>query len=513
MNITGFSFSLSQLWQVAGGQIILLLAGFLLIFLDLYLKDDVPQKKVAWLGWITALSMAAVFWHLVCREWGLNEVVFMGVFSMEKFTVYISAVVLLAGILASLMSIGYMRNNNLIRGEYFILLLFAVYGTIAFLQSVDLLMTFIALEVMSLAVYVLAAFLKEDRRSLEGSLKYFLMGSFGSGFFLFGVALVYGFTGKLNLTDIASVLSVGPFQHPVILVAFAMIMVGLFFKMSMVPFHMWAPDVYEGSPAIITGFMATAVKAGAFGVFIKILFIGFGPMLSLSGQPDYYANAILGALGVYWKPVLWWLALVTMFIGNLLAVSQKNVKRMLAYSSIAHAGYMALGILADNDMGRMGVLYYLVTYTLMNLGAFGVLYCIDGTERGAQTLEDYQGLGYRFPGLSFLMSLFLVAMAGLPPTAGFIGKFYVFSAAIREGYLLLAALGVLTSVMGAYYYLRVVYMLYMKESVRTFDIPALSLPTALVLIFTALGVLYLGVLPEGLAGIADMAQRSLSLVF
>jgi len=202
-----------------------------------------------------------------------------------------------------------------------------------------------------------------------------------------------------------------------------------------------------------------------------------------------------------------------MFIGNLVAVSQTNVKRMLAYSSIAHAGYMALGIIAGNDEGRMGVLFYLFTYSLMNLGAFGVLFLIDGKERGAQTLEDYQGLGYRFPGLSFLMSLFLVAMAGLPPTGGFIAKFYVFSAAIKEGYLLLAALGILTSAIGAYYYLRVIYMLYMKEPVRQVEPGPAAVPAVVVLIAAAIGIIYLGVLPEDLAVIADTAQRSLALVF
>lgn len=508
-----YGFSLEKLWEICGGQLILLIAGLLFLMIEIGFKAKTPQKKLSLMGWLTTVVLVLALGHVVYREWNLHEVVFMGVFSMEKFTAFLSAIVLMAGIMASIMSIGYLKNNEVFKSEYFILLLFSVYGSLAFLQSIDLLMIFITLEIMSIGVYCLAAFLREDRRSTEGAMKYFLIGSFGSCFYLFGMALLYGFTGTINLTKLSVILSFGPFTEPLVLVALAMIMVGLLFKISMVPFHMWAPDVYEGSPSVVTGFMATAVKAAAIGVFIKIMMIGFGPMLSLSGQPEFSNNAILGALGSYWKPVLWWIALLTMFVGNLVAVSQKNVKRMLAYSSIAHAGYMALGILAENDMGRMGVLFYLFSYTLMNLGAFGVIYCLDGKERNAQTLEDYRGLGYKYPGLSFLISLFLVAMAGLPPTAGFIGKFYVFAAAIKSGYILLAALGILTSVIGAYYYLRVIYMLYMKDPVRELEIPAVSFPTAVVLIFAAIGIIYLGVLPQGLADIADAAQKTLSLVF
>ncbi len=508
MGNTGFSFDLGALWQVAGGQIILLLAGLAMIFIDLWQQDKPWEKRISMMGWLTALIFAATLGHVLEHQWSLREVVFNGVFSSDKFTVFVITIVLLAGFMVSLMSIGYLKNNGIKRGEYFVLLIFAAYGTVALVQSVDLLMAF-----MSLAVYILAAFLKSSRASQEGALKYFLLGSFGSAFFLFGLVLFYGVTGSVNITHIATAISNGLFDNPVVLVGLAMLLSGLFFKMALVPFHMWTPDVYEGSPSMITGFMATAVKAGAFGIFLKILAVAFTPMLSKSGQPGFYITAHLSVLGAYWKPVIWWLALLTMFFGNLIAVSQQNVKRMLAYSSVAHAGYMALGLLAANDQGRMGVLFYLFAYTIMNLGAFGVLYAIDGQEGRAQTLEDYRGLGYKFPALSFAMSLFLVSMAGLPPTAGFIGKFYLFSAAIKEGYLLLAALGILTSVIGAYYYLRVIYVLYMMEPTREIAPAKVSITTAAVLVGAALGIMYLGVLPEGLANLADAAQRSLALVF
>ncbi|MGQ9745573.1 MAG: NADH-quinone oxidoreductase subunit N [Dissulfurimicrobium sp.] len=513
MNELGYAFSLTQLWQVAGGQMILLFVGAILIFADLYLADGDGGKRISWLGSLTAIGILAALCHVIYREWSLSNIILMGVFSIEKFSAFVTIIILVAGLLSTLISIGYLRNNNLPRGEYFILLIFALYGAMAMIQSIDLLMMFIALEIMSIAIYVLAAFLKDDPFSQEGALKYFLLGSFGSAFFLFGVVLLYGITGFINLTHIAVILSSGLFGKPEVLIALAMIMVGLFFKMAMVPFHMWTPDVYEGSPSSVTGFMATMVKAVAFGAFIKVLFVGFTPILSESGNSAFCPTINLAVLGLYWKPVLWWLSLLTMFFGNFLAVSQQNVKRMLAYSSIAHAGYMALGILAGNDEGRMGVLFYLFSYTLMNIGAFGVLYIIDGNERKAQTLEDYRGLGYKYPGLSFLMSLFMVSMAGLPPTAGFIAKFYVFAAVIKEGYFLLAALGILTSVIGAYYYLRVLYMLYMKESSREIVAGPIAIPAMLALVVAAIGVLYLGVQPEGLASVTNLAQRSLSMIF
>ncbi len=508
-----FAFDIVHLWQVCGGQLILILAGLVLIFVDILLQNKEESVRSRWLGWLTAFIFLATVGHMTNREWNLHDTVFMGVFSADKFSIFVSVIMVCSGLLAALMSIGYLQNNNVMKGEYYILLVFAVAGAVGLVQSVDLLMMFITLEVMSLAVYALTAFLKDSLHSQEGALKYFLLGSFGSAIFLFGVALIYGITGTINITEIAQIISNGLYESHVLLLGFAMLMAGLFFKMAIVPFHMWTPDVYEGAPSVVTGFMATAVKAAAFGVFIKVLFVAFTPILSENGQPDFYSTVNLAALSVYWKPLIWWLALLTMFFGNLIAVSQENIKRMLAYSSIAHAGYMALGIIAANPQGRMGVLFYLFSYTLMNLGAFGVIYIIDGRERNAQTLEDYRGLGYKYPSLAFLLSLFLVAMAGLPPTAGFIAKFYVFSAAIKEGYYLLSALGVLTSVIGAYYYLRVMYLMYMKEPVREVVRGDIAAPTVIALVVTALGVVYLGILPEGLTNLAITAQQSLAMIF
>ncbi len=513
MNQINLSFDFYHLWEVCGGQLILIVAGLLLMIIDMLLLDKDAETRGKYIGWLTVFIFVATLGHMVYRQWDIHDIVFMGVFSADKFSVFISIVMVFSGFLAALMSIGYLRNNALMKGEYYILLIYAVAGAIGLIQSVDLLMMFITLEIMSLAVYALAAFIKESPFSQEGALKYFLLGSFGSALFLFGVALIYGLTGSLNITSIAQEISGGMYQSLPIIVGFAMILVGFFFKMAMVPFHMWTPDVYEGAPSVVTGFMATAVKAAAFGIFMKVLYVSFGPILASSGQPDFASTVNLSALAPYWKPVVWWLALLSMFFGNLIAVSQTNIKRMLAYSSIAHAGYMSLGILAANGEGRMGVLFYLFAYTLMNIGAFGVVYIIDGKERTAQDLEDYRGLGYKYPALGFLMGLFLVAMAGLPPTAGFVAKFYVFSAAIKEGYFLLAALGILTSVIGAYYYLRVIYMMYMKEEIKEVVRGPIAAPTVIALVITALGVLYLGILPEQLANVANMAQQGLSVIF
>jgi len=507
-------FSLSELWRITGGQLILLFFAFVLMFADLYcFQKDTPEKRMNKMGWLAAVGILAALGHVVYREWNLTQVIFMGVFSMEKYTAFLVVTTLIAGLIATLIGIGYARNNQIIRAEYFTVSLFGLYGAVAMLQSIDLLMMFIALEIMSIAVYVLAGFLKKDQRSQEGALKYFLLGSFGSAFFLFGVVLLYGIAGSVNLSHIAKVIAAGPLDRPEVLVAMAMIMAGLFFKMALVPFHMWTPDVYEGSPSAVTGYMATVVKAVAFGAFVKVFFVIFTPLLAESGEPLFQGVSRLSALSIYWKPIVWWIALLTMFFGNLIAVSQQNVKRMLAYSSIAHAGYMALGILADNGEGRMAILFYLLAYTFMNLGDFGVLYVIDGRERQAQDLEDYRGLAYVRPGLAFLMSLFLVSMAGLPPTVGFIAKFYLFAAIIKEGYFLLAALGILTSAIGAYYYLRVIYMLYMKDPVREVVPGNVNLATYLALIIAAISVLYLGILPSNVARLADVAQSTLSFVF
>ncbi len=511
--MNGFSFDLLELWRICGAQLILLGTGLLLMFMDLWLMDKPSGKRIGWMGWVAALLMAATLGHMVSKEWNLDQLVFMDVFSMDRFSAFVAAVVLLAGIMSALLGIQYLKNNGLTRAEFFVLLVFAVYGTVAMVQSVDLLMVFITLEIMSISIYVLAAYLKGDRASQEGAFKYFLLGSFGSAFFLFGMALLYGLTGTVNLTKLAMALSHGLFSNPMVLVALAMIMGGLLFKISFVPFHMWTPDVYEGAPSVVTGFMATAVKAGAFGIFIKILAITFSPILVASDQPQLALTAHLAVVAQYWKPVIWWLSLLTMFFGNLLAINQFNVKRMLAYSSIAHAGYMGLGVLAASDGGRAGVLFYLLAYTIMNVGAFAAVALLDGRERTAQTLDDYRGLGYRYPALSFALSLFLVAMAGLPPTAGFTAKFYVFSAAIERGYLLLAALGILTSAMGAYYYLRVLYYLYMKEPVREVAAGRVGFVTAVVLVFACLATLYLGVFPDGFYTAAQAAQKSLALVF
>ncbi len=508
-----YSFDIFQLWNVAAGQIILILAGIILILLDICLIERGQEQKNCILGWFTVITFILTLLHLMDRTWNLHEIVFMGVFSADKFSIFISIIVLLSGLLSALMGIGYLRNNQTIKGEFYILLIFAVAGTICMVQSVDLLMMFIGLEIMSLAVYTLAAFLKQDRFSLEGGIKYFLLGSFASAFFLFGIALLYGLTASVNITQIATALSHDLYSQKMVLLALAMIMGGLFFKIALVPFHVWTPDAYQGAPAVVTGFMASAVKAGAIGAFVKILFVAFSPMLSMSGQPDFLSTANLSAIGAYWKPVVWWLSLLTMFFGNLLAISQHNIKRMLAYSSIAHAGYIFIGVIAANDDGRMGILFYLFSYTLMTVGAFGVIYLIDGRERHAQELEDYRGLAYRYPALAFLLSLFMVAMAGLPPTAGFIGKFYLFAAAIKEGYYVLAALGILTSVIGAYYYLRVIYMMYMKEEVREVVRGPVAAPTVLALLVAALGVIYFGILPSGLTQAALAAQQSLAMIF
>ncbi len=507
-------FDLQTFIWVMGPQLIVLATGLLVIIIDLFIKEFRNLSlKANILGIISMIGLIYAAGFAATVSWSAPRHVFMNVFSMEPYTALFCLILLLAGVIATLLGIGYTQNNSQVKGEFFALLLFAVYGSLAMVQAVDLLMMFIALETMSLAVYVLAGYLKGYARSQEAAFKYFLLGCFGSSFILFGMAFLYGLTGSLNLAHIAAKLAEGHYQNIMAMAGLALICAGFFFKSALVPFHMWTPDVYEGSPSVVTGYMATAVKAAAFATFIKILTICFTPLLSQTGEGMFIDTGALAVFVPYWKNTLVVVSFLTMLLGNLLGVIQRNVKRMLAYSSIAHAGYIALGVLAGDDLGRTAVIFYLAVYTLMNLGAFGIVYLFDQYEGQAQELPDYAGLAYKYPVLSALMAIFMFAMAGVPPMAGFAGKFYLFAAAIKSGYLLLAAMGIRTSAIGAYYYLRVIVYLYMKEPEREVKRGPVAIAPALAIAATAIGIIYLGIRPDTLYAVAEVAQKSILYIF
>jgi len=352
-------------------------------------------------------------------------------------------------------------------------------------SSADLIVLFLGLEVLSLALYILAGFIRGWTPGQESALKYFILGSFSLGFLVYGTALVYGATGTTSFAKLSQQLAnAAILDSPVLLVGVGLLLVGFAFKLAFVPFHMWKPDVYEGAPTAVTAFMAVGTKAAIFAALVRLL-----------------ATA-LPALQPQWGVILWALAMLTMVVGNIAAIAQSNIKRMLAYSSIAHAGYVLVAVVASNAAGWMGAVFYLAAYTFMNLGAFAVVAAWgEGAEKNLD-LGDYAGLAARKPLLAAAMATFMLALAGVPPTAGFMAKLYVFSAAVQGGLIDLALVGVLTSAIAAYYYLRVIVIMYMREPVGE-AAGALPAPWGLVLLITALATWLMGLFPAPVVGLAQ----------
>jgi NADH-quinone oxidoreductase subunit N len=347
--------------------------------------------------------------------------------------------------------------------------------------------------VLSLAVYVLTGIRRDSAAGTEAALKYFLLGAFSSAFFLYGVAFAYGVTGSTRLDRIGSLIAAQALAPtPMQLLALGLLFVGFAFKVSAVPFHMWTPDAYEAAPPAVTGFMSTGVKAAAFAAFARVFLSAFEP------------------LKAQWGPVLWIVAAATMIVGTVVGVAQSSVKRMLAYSSIAHGGYLLVALLAANDIGKGAVLFYLLAYAVTNLGAFGVIAVLDNADRPNDRVRDYAGLWNDHPVLAALMTIFLLSLGGFPPLAGFIAKWYVFSAAIKAGYAWLAILGVLTSVVAVFFYLRIVVMMYMTPSDQPAQFPAVPRIAAFALVVSAVLVFYLGILPTR---VLDWAAASISTIF
>jgi NADH-quinone oxidoreductase subunit N len=339
-------------------------------------------------------------------------------------------------------------------------------------------------------VYVLAGLFREDPRSNEASLKYLILGSFSSAFLLFGMAFLYGASGgTLYLDELPKALMGHIFMEPLILLAIALLLVGFGFKVASVPFHMWTPDVYEGAPTSVTAFMAVGVKAAAFAAFARVFFLAFL------------------AMKLDWTMLLWVLAVATMTLGNVTALVQTNIKRMLAYSSIAHAGYLLVALVAASQLGAVSLLYYLLAYTLMNLGAFGVVILVGRKKDSYLNIYDYSGLGFQHPALAASMALFMFALAGMPPTAGFVGKFYIFSAAVQGGYIWLAIIGVMNSLVSVYYYLRITVLMYMKPAEADLGPVNFSPGLTAVLAATAAGVLLIGIFPGSLYNLAVNAVK------
>ncbi len=416
--------------------------------------------------------------------------VFSGMYIADGYSSFFKLIFLISLALTILISIKYIKIEKVNFGEYYSLMLFATLGMMIMASAGDIIVLYLGLELMALSLYVLAGFFRHDTRSNEASLKYFLLGAFASAFLLYGMAMIYGLTGATNLKAIAQYLAAqGITNNTALMLSVVLFVVAFGFKIAAAPFHMWAPDVYEGAPTSVTAFMSVGPKAAGFAVFGRVFFTAFGNF-----QMDWAAIVI---------PI----AILTMAVGNILAIAQTNIKRMLAYSSIAHAGYALIGIIAGGENGIASMMSYLFIYAFMNLGAFAVVIMLRTEGFKGEAISDYEGLAKSQPLTSALMLVFMFSLTGIPPTAGFVGKFYLFMAAVDAGYTWLALVAVIFSAISAYFYLRIVMYMYMREP-RTEIALSTSASTNLALAVTVLAVLIIGVLPSGVIELARAAVMS-----
>jgi NADH-quinone oxidoreductase subunit N len=444
------------------------------------------SRRYLGIAWLTVLGLAAVAAAALGNG---HELVFQRVLALDGYTAVFTVMLCVLAIAAVFMAVDYLPTTNIVGGEYFPLVMFAVVGAIFMAAAVDLIVAFLALETMSMAVYVLAGIRKRDPRSNEAALKYFLLGAFSSGFMLYGIALLYGEAGSTVLSAIAKAAADEPSRT--LLLGAAMVLVGFGFKVAAVPFHLWTPDVYEGAPTSVTAFMATVVKVGAFAGLMRVLLFAFAPL-----APSLYA-------------VLWVAAALTMTVGNLVALKQTSLKRMLAYSSIAHTGYMLVGLTAGTVEGGIAAIYYLGVYGAMNLGAFGVMMLLADRNDGAENVRDVAGLGQTSPMLALAMTLCMLSLTGIPPLGGFIGKLSLFAAALERGNVVLVVIGVLNSVVSAAYYMGVVRAMYFDSGGKrpATDRPYLAIATGAAVVATVV----LGLAPGALFGGATTALERVLL--
>jgi NADH-quinone oxidoreductase subunit N len=485
---------------------------------DLWLPAS-QKRALPWMALagvlLSALSVAAF--------WGEESSGFGDAIRLDRFSSFFALVFLLGTGLVILYSSFYARREAIERGEYYALMLFATSGAMLMASATELITFFLGLEILSLSLYVLSGFFRERQSSTEAAVKYFILGAFASAFFLYGIALFYGVTGGTTYAGLRDMFGTGAAAGPglgpgpsvgnmgvgsgtglgpitgaaavhshvlLALAASALLLIGLVFKLGAVPFHMWVPDAYEGAPTTITGYMSVMSKTAAAAAFIRV----FGVSLASMHQE------VSGAL--------WVLAVLTMTLGNVVAIAQSNIKRMLAYSSIAHAGYLLVALTAGGGAGYASVLFYVLSYAFMTLGAFGVVSLLRREDGEAIDISNYSGLAGRHGLLAAAMAVFMISLAGIPPTAGFFAKFYVFSAAVRAGYIDLAVIGVLNSLVSVYFYMRIVYLMYMKEETGPVQFAG-SRPGRVALALCVLGTILLGVLPSFLARLAESSVASI----
>jgi NADH-quinone oxidoreductase subunit N len=470
-------------------EIVLSVWGMIVMFIEALLPAGRSRKGLgifAALGALAALAATAYQAQPQFAGFGFNHML-----RVDHFSIFFHIVVLAVALATILMSLDYLPFQKIDHGEYYALILLGAVGMCLMSSAVELVLIFIALEISSISSYVLAGFRRNSAESAESSLKYFLLGSFATGFFLYGVALLYGATGSTNVFDIATALSSTTHVEPLAYVAVALIFTGLGFKVACAPFHVWAPDVYEGAPSPVVGFMSTAPKAAAFAVLIRL---------------------VIDTASPHWFWVIWTAAILSMCVGNLGAILQTNVKRMLAYSSIAHAGYLmvAFASASNRELGISAAMFYSAAYAAMNVGAFAVITHMAGSNERYSQIDDYSGLGRRSPVLAAALTFFLLSLIGIPMTGGFFAKFYVFSAALRAQLIWLTIIGVINSGMGSYYYLRVIVRMYMYEPLTDEPAPRIRFGVGMAIAISLVVTLWLGLLPNTVLKYTQEAPTILS---
>jgi len=454
--------------------VICAIGGTILLLVDLAVPKN-SKSTTAWLAF--AIMLLALL--SVPLQWGDEKgaLGFAGMVARDGYSLFLDALLALIGALTVLLTLRYNEARGLVRGEFYPLMLFALSGMMLMGHATNLIVVFVAVELLSIPLYVLCGFARPRVESEESALKYFLLGAFASGFLVYGIALIYGATGTISLPELTALLSGGALKDSALLYAgVALLLVGLGFKVAAAPFHMWTPDVYEGAPTTVTAFMASATKAAGFAAILRIFLFGLAPLLET------------------WQTPIAALALLSMVVGNVIALAQSNLKRMLAYSSIAHAGYVLAGVAAGGDAGATAVLFYLASYALTSLAAFAVMVALSSGADENHSLETYAGLGRRKPLLGLVMAIAMLSLLGIPPTAGFFGKYFLISAAVNSGLTWLAIALVITSVVSAGFYLRVIMTMYMKEGAADAEPIAGNWPRALAALTATAATLGIGVL-------------------
>jgi NADH-quinone oxidoreductase subunit N len=469
--------ALPEIIVIAGAMALLMFGAF---------SGEQSARTTSWLA-IAVLILALIVSQLGGGE---RRLAFYGMFVTEAFALFMKALVLIGSAVTILLAMHYNEDQRIARFEFPVLVLLSTAGMMVMISAHDLITLYVGLELQNLPLYVVASFNRDSVRSSEAGLKYFVLSSLSSGMLLYGVSLVYGFTGTTDFAELGKLMAGGAAPATGVIVGLVFVVVGLAFKVSAVPFHMWTPDVYEGAPTPVSMFFALAPKMAALGLFIRFMIVPFGPLV---GE---------------WRQVIVFLSIASMVFGAVAAVAQPNIKRLMAYSSIGHIGYALVGLAAATPAGIRGVLVYMAIYLFMNLGTWAVILCMRQNGKNLESISDLSGLGRSQPGLAFALAIFMFGMAGVPPTAGFFSKLYVFLAAIDAHLVGLAVIGVLASVVGAYYYLRVVKVMYFDEPFGVFDRPIVPELKG-ILILTAVVVLCFVLLPDPIVGGAEAAAAAL----